>query len=113
MSGEKGQIQPIAPEAVAGKKLEQIPNEVIDVFNELIIQNAVNGTSRVLKKDVVELMVKKGLPREDIIKKGWLDVEEVYQEAGWKVEYDKPGFNETGEPSFTFKASRRKSQSTT
>ncbi len=33
----------------------------------------------------------------------WLDVEDVYREAGWVVEYDKPGYCESYEATFTFK----------
>jgi len=48
-------------------------------------------------------MVKKGLNRAEIFDKGWLNVEEVYRAAGWAVEYDKPGFNESYSATFTFK----------
>ncbi len=37
--------------------------------------------------------------------KGWLDVETLYEENGWDVEYDKPGFNESYPATFTFSRS--------
>ena len=47
-------------------------------------------------------VVAKALKRKEIYDKNWLDVEDVYESAGWKVEYDKPGYNENYEPTFTF-----------
>jgi hypothetical protein len=47
-------------------------------------------------------MAAKGLNRNEIFKKGWLDVEEIYGKAGWKVEYDKPGYNEDYAAHFIF-----------
>jgi hypothetical protein len=31
-----------------------------------------------------------------------MDVEDVYQKAGWEVEFDKPGYNEDYEANFKF-----------
>lgn len=28
---------------------------------------------------------------------GWLDLEDIYRDEGWTVEYDSPGYNETYE----------------
>ena len=36
------------------------------------------------------------------------DVEDIYEKAGWDVTYDTPGYNETYEPKFTFKPSKKK-----
>jgi hypothetical protein len=55
-----------------------------------------------LQKDVVNELVALGLKRNEIFKNHWLDVEEIYEEAGWQVAYDKPGYNETYEASFEF-----------
>ena len=50
----------------------------------------------------VKLMVEKGLNRNEIFNKGWLNIEEVYRSAGWKVNYDKPAYNESYDAYFTF-----------
>jgi hypothetical protein len=101
MSSER--IQPIKPKEVADYKRENFPNEVFEAFNELIVENAGPGEIVVKQKDVVKRMVDKGLNRDEIYKKGWLDIEDVYRKAGWKVGYDKPGYNESYDAFFVFK----------
>ena len=52
-------------------------------------------------------MAKAGLERALIFKKGWLNVEEMYREAGWQVTYDRPAYNETGYAYFYFKVPKK------
>jgi hypothetical protein len=40
--------------------------------------------------------------QSEVYAKGWLNFEAIYEEAGWKVVYDKPGYNETYDANFTF-----------
>ncbi len=88
---------------IAGEKQKTFPDAVLESFNELLTQKF-NGTPVIIKQDdVLALMIRKGLNREEIFEKGWLDVEGAYRAAGWKVSYDKPGFNETYDANFTFK----------
>jgi hypothetical protein len=49
-----------------------------------------------------------GWPSHLIFEKGLLDVETVYERAGWKVTYDKPAYNETYPATFRFVALQRK-----
>jgi hypothetical protein len=95
--------KPITPdEAESGK---HIPDEVFEAFNELIAE----GDGDVLQKDVVLRILAKipDTTREQIFKKGWLNVEPAYRKAGWKVTYDKPGYCETYEANFTFRRKKR------
>ena len=69
----------------------------------MIAQTWNGHSARVLQKDVVNLMVKKCLDSESVYRYSWLNVEDIYRAAGWLVEYDKPGYNEDYEASFTFK----------
>lgn len=101
--------KPIRPDQVA--KLAQIvfPSEVFDAFNELIAKNYVCGTARVDQKDVVDLIMEKlglentVLNRQKAFDNKWLNIEEAYRETGWRVAYDKPGFNESYDAFFIFK----------
>lgn len=95
-------ITPIKPSEVASKKQVTFPDAVIETFNELIVENFSGGSATVDEDEAVKRMVKKGLKRAEIYKKGWLDVEEVYEAQGWSVNYDKPGYNETYPASFEF-----------
>ncbi|MFZ5424563.1 MAG: hypothetical protein ACOZAO_02065 [Patescibacteria group bacterium] len=94
--------KPITPSGVGKAKSASLPDVVIEVFNELIAQNFYGGSASVKQKDAVAMLVAKGLDRNEIFKKGWLDVEEVYRKAGWKVYYDKPGYNESYDAYFRF-----------
>lgn len=108
MSTER--VKPLSPKEVAGEKLKSFPNEVLESFNELIIRNAGGGSEQIVvcQQEVIALMVNKGLNRNQIFKNGWLDIEDLYRKAGWKVEYDKPGYNEDYLPYFIFSRPRQK-----
>jgi len=97
-----GKVRPIKPCEVAKGKKMVFPDEVLESFNELISQRFSGDSATIQQKDVVKLMIKKGLARKEIFANGWLDVEEVYRSVGWKVEYDKPGYNEAYDANFTF-----------
>ena len=58
---------------------------------QFIILNAPEGVREIISKAF-----------EKVFKNKWLDVEEVYRKAGWKVEYDKPGYCEDYEAYFVF-----------
>lgn len=101
-------VEPIKPEEVAGEKLKQLPDEVVEAFNELIAQNWNGHQSVVLQKDAIELIIekmaldprKKPQIRQAIFAEHWLDVEDIYREEGWTVEFDKPDL--TYNASYTF-----------
>jgi hypothetical protein len=99
----KNKTAPIKPSDVTKIKKKVFPDEVFQAFNELIVQNFSGGSSTVKQDDVVAVMVKKGLKLEAIFDNHWLDVEEIYREAGWKVVYDKPAYCESYAETFTFK----------
>ncbi len=101
-------MPPIRPEQVSAKSSELIPEAVFDCFNDLIAMNFCDGSAVVRQKDVVARMVRHGkLRRKDIFDKGWLNVEAAYRQAGWKVEYDRPGYNEDYEAFFRFSHKRK------
>ena len=94
--------EPIRPEDLAGAKTSLIPPVVIDTFNELIAAKWSGGHAVLSQPYIVATLVERGLTRSDIFDKGWLDIEDVYRAAGWIVEYDKPGYNEMYDATFTF-----------
>jgi hypothetical protein len=98
---EQKRVLPIRPEEVDTGK--HIPDEVIEAFNELIAEKyigyAVVGRENAIKRILTKLP---DVERMDIINKGWLNIEGIYASAGWDVKYDKPGYNESYDPYFTF-----------
>ena len=94
---EMAKVRPIKPGEVVSKKKEGFPDAVLEAFNELLAEKYDGDSAWFEQKEVVARMVKKGLKRNAIFDKGWLDIEEVYESAGWKVSYD-----ESYEENFTF-----------
>lgn len=94
-------MKPISPDDVVAS---EIPDFVIDIVNRLIRQNYQSRRKcsvieqREIVKEIKALINIYGL--EFDIK--WLDFEEMYRNAGWNVEYDKPGYNESYEATFKF-----------
>lgn len=96
--------KPITPDQITPRKQDLIPDAVIDVFNDLIAKHWNGNRSVVKQKDVVALLVANhNMTREDIYNNHYLDVEDIFRRAGWHVEYDKPGYNETYDATFIFK----------
>lgn len=100
---------PIKPKDVVKRKAETIPEPVFDAFNELIVQNFNGRFANIKLKTAADLALKKiresGGPqysRQELYDLGFMDVEDVYRKAGWKVEFDKPGYCETYDAYFTF-----------
>jgi hypothetical protein len=86
---------PITPKEAQVAHTGSIPEVVFDVFNKLLSERWTAGKI-VIKQDevVAELEDALGLDRKDVFDKGWLDIETLYEKAGWEVKYDKPGYCE-------------------
>ncbi len=100
---------PVSPVEAAELHKIQIPEEVFSAFNSLIAEKLRSGYARVLQKDVLALLEDQGMDRNEIFEKHWLDVEDSYREAGWKVSYDRPVYyaGENFDAYFDFKDSRK------
>lgn len=108
-----GVTRPIKPTEVASAKKKLVPDYVIEAFNELIAENFVDEESTFGQDRVVAriMSMNRELTRREIFDRGYLDVESLYRNAGWSVVYDKPGYNETYDATFTFKRKRKKRKS--
>lgn len=96
-------IRPISPEEVTKKKREIIPDVVFSAFNELISRNFDGNRAVVYQRDVIAMLKKAGIDSQKAYDNHWLDIEDLYREQGWSVEYDKPAYCESYEPHFIFK----------
>lgn len=95
--------KPITPQEVVDAKQASLPDVVFDVFNAAIA-GAWNGSSAIVRQQPVALTIADRLEisTAEVYKRGYMDVEPIYRKAGWKVKYDKPGYNESGEAYFEF-----------
>lgn len=102
-------IKPISPVEAENKHRGTIPDSIINAFNKLIIKHYKPiSKEAVVKQDEVLDMVCEDpdsgmLTKDEIFDNHWLDIEDIYREQGWKVKYDKPGYNEESfKPYFEF-----------
>jgi hypothetical protein len=101
---------PISPEEAV--KQHVIPEEVFEIVNRLLVERFAPGhTVHITQTEVLDGL--RGLEkfaeinRQSMCDKGWLDFEAAYQNAGWLVSFDKPGYNESYEASWTFRKRRK------
>ena len=95
MSGRKSKQSGVRVSGPISPKQAQsgaaIPEVVFDVLNALLSK----GATVITQKEVVRLLVAKGVSRHKIFEEHYLDFEGAYRKKGWEVYYDKPGYNET------------------
>jgi hypothetical protein len=96
--------RPIRPEEVV---CVGIPDNVIEVFNELIQENMRGKRAVILQEEVIKRILSRyyeepRITRETIYANDWLDVEDLYRDAGWQVVYDKPSIGDSYPATFTF-----------
>ena len=96
--------RPIRPEEVV---CVGIPDNVIEVFNELIQENIRGKQAVILQEEIIYRILSKYLDeptitRETIYENDWLDVEDLFRDAGWQVVYDKPSGHDSYPTTFTF-----------
>ncbi len=95
--------KPISPDDVGSIRTHSFPPGVIEAFNALIALKWNGAAARITEDEaVLAIIAKTGVTRQAVFGNRWLDVESCFRAAGWKVDYDKPGYNETYEASFTF-----------
>lgn len=96
-------IKPIQPHEIS----HSIPGFVIEIFND-ILKEKYFGSKITIKQDLVMdkimAMSANNFTRQDVYNQHWLDVEDVFREAGWVVTFDKPAYCETHDAHWTFKA---------
>jgi hypothetical protein len=94
-------VNPITPDEAVQKSGESIPDKVIEAFNECITKEFNGVSASIFQKDVVALIKKKMGIRK--INYSWLNIESLFANFGWEVCYDKPAYNESYDPNFTFR----------
>lgn len=94
--------KPITPDE-AGRG--HIPDFVFDAFNSEIAKSYSGRQATVKQSDVILSILRRapeGTERSDVFDNGWLNVEVVYGDVGWCVDYEKPVRGDTFEAHFIF-----------
>lgn len=74
---------------------ETIPEELLAVVNKFLAERIHKGQITITRKELADALQFTQINESEALERGWLDFEELYRAQGWKVTYDKPGFNET------------------
>ena len=94
-------VKPITP-LEASKR--GVPDGVIEVFNNLIQKYYHDGRATFKLDEAVTLVCKKMKCKRDVpCDEHWMDVESLYERAGWIVEFDNPAYNETYPATYCFR----------
>jgi hypothetical protein len=95
---------PISPNEALAPSSGGIPEFVFTVFNQFLTTRISprHPTANITQNEVLKKLEETGHTRAEILGRCWLDVEPLYEKAGWIVKYDKPGYNETYEPYWVF-----------
>lgn len=96
-------MKPISPMEAVSIKAASLPDDVIDEWNKAIAEAFQGNSATVVQAEMATRLAKRmGVDRNVVFDRHWLDVEDMYRAAGWHVEYDKPGYNESYKAFFTF-----------
>lgn len=98
-------IKPISPQEVPAHQAAALDPRVIEVWNRLIAAHH-DGSRATIQQNaaIAALMTATGVERQAVFDQRWLDIEDLYRQQGWKVTYDKPGWDESYEAFFVFEA---------
>lgn len=99
-------MKPITPDEVSAEKCKHLPDFIIKCFNELITLRW-NGESAIIPQNEILFKICEvgKVSREFVFNKKYLDIEPIFREAGWDVEYD--AYNKTNDAMFIFRKKRK------
>ena len=96
-------IKPFTPEDVRKHKIFVLPQELLQSINELMSERYKPGGFNIKAEEIIERAkfihsASSSNPfttvGDDWYDKGYMDFESAYQEAGWKVKYNQPSYDE-------------------
>jgi hypothetical protein len=101
----------ISPQEAQEQRQKQIPQEVFDVWNEVIVSHLCQSSQRIVSRFLLKelsskLSSKMHMNFETLKEKGYLDLEPFFRENGWTVDFDSPGYNESYDANFQFSAKK-------
>lgn len=99
--------KPVTPGEVVEVKQAHIPDVVIRVMNELIAEGWNGTSSRVYCREAAEAIARQGgFTVAEVYDRHMLDIEPIFRKALWRVELDRPGYNESYPAFWVFSRAR-------
>lgn len=107
-SRTESSVEAWTPDEVRAQKINFIPPEFVEAVNELLTKKWTGRSATIRLTDLKQLVAHKmrtnGSPNlgKNYADEGWLDFEPIFEDKGWKVVYDRPGWDESYDPNWTF-----------
>jgi hypothetical protein len=97
-------VLPITPQEILDDLPNIIPSFVFEAVNNLLKKKFRGDSVDIIQDDIMDEIdrLQNTYSRQEIFDNKWMDFEKVYRDNGWKVEYDKPGYNENYRAYFRF-----------
>lgn len=94
ISNQKSAVKPLSPADVVKRSSQTFPPEVIECFNQLILEKW-NGTqAQVNQKEALERISQVlKTTTQNILDSGYLDIETAFRKVGWSVRYEKGDYS--------------------
>ena len=105
---QDNKVMALTPEVAFINFYKSVPDAVLECWNEAIMENLqVSGQKNVSSSFTLKYLSKKIQKKmncnfEQAKKAGWFDLEKVFRDQGWKVEYDQPAYNESYDSTYYF-----------
>ena len=94
--------KPIMPHEVTQESLNRMPDAIIEAWNELIAEKWDGDSALIFLYEAKDRLCfvcgYKGIEYSS----KYLNIEDIYRDAGWDVEFEKPGYNESGNAYYEF-----------
>ena len=82
-------VKPITPDEIPDEPKVEVPEQVIEVFNELIRKHRIGSASWFEEGEVLDAIREKGLTQVvDLVVRSWEDVLKIYRDVGWIANYN-------------------------
>lgn len=101
-------VEPIKPKDIMDNLDDIIHPAIIKAVNYILREQYRGSAVTIKQKDITSKAMEfcPELTSKEIFEKKHMDFESIFEKAGWKVRYDKPGYNESYEPYFEFSAKK-------
>jgi len=98
-------VKPINPKELDSSPA--IPDEIISIFNKLIIEKWNGKEAVVFQDNVIDRILEEAphlnLTKKEIFERNYLDIEKMFRKEGWFVQYESPSIGDNDfAPHWTF-----------
>jgi hypothetical protein len=99
MSSITSDVQPIKPNELPKHKATKIPDRMVAIINELLVENYRHGRKTI---KISQNEIKERWNDDDTWDILYLDFEHIFEQAGYTVVYNKPSYGDCYPACFTF-----------